>query len=88
MKALYEVFKKLNVHGHIAISKNGWTDNETSLAWFQKCFEPETKNHTQRKYQLLFLDGYDSYVTGKIIDFYVADDIILLCLPANITYHF
>ena len=27
---------------HIALSDNGWTDNELGLAWLKDCFEPET----------------------------------------------
>jgi DDE superfamily endonuclease len=29
--------------GHIALSENGWTDNELCLEWLKKCFELETR---------------------------------------------
>ena len=48
MKTWYKVFKKLNIYGHIAVSKNSLTDNEIGFAWFQECFEPETKNWTKK----------------------------------------
>ena len=36
---------------------------------------------------MLLLDGYNSHVTSKVVDFCVANDIILLCLLAHTTHH-
>ncbi len=81
-KAWYEMLKE----GHIALSENGWTDNELSLAWIQKCFDPETKIGQKGEYRMLLIDGHASHITTQVIDYCVSQKIILLCLPAHTTH--
>jgi hypothetical protein len=50
---------------HIAVSVNGWTDNETGLEWIEKWFEPETRCGDE--YRLLLFDGHASHITTKAI---------------------
>ena len=33
--------------GHIALSENGWTDNELELAWLKNCFDPSSPSHPE-----------------------------------------
>jgi hypothetical protein len=69
---------------HIAVSVNGWTDNELGLEWIEKCFEPETRCGDE--YRLLLLDGHASHITTKVIRFCVESKIIPLCLPPHTTH--
>ena len=69
---------------HIAMSDNGWTDNEIGLEWLKQCFEPETR--CGNEYRLLILDGHASHITTKAIKFCIASKIILLCLPPHTTH--
>jgi DDE superfamily endonuclease len=71
--------------GHIALSKNGWTDNELGLEWLKECFDPETQN-TTNEYRLLLMDGHQSHITNEALRFCIASKIIVLCLPAHTTH--
>jgi len=81
-KAWFEVLKE----GHIAVSENGWTDNELGLAWIRKCFDPETKICQKGEYRMLLIDGHASHIATQVIDYCVSQKIILLCLPAHTTH--
>ncbi len=81
-KIWYEVLKE----GHIALSENGWTDNELGLAWIQKCFDPETKVCQKGEYRMLLIDGHASHITTKVIDYCISQKIVLLCLSAHTTH--
>jgi len=71
-------------NAHIAMSDNGWTDNEIGLEWLKQCFEPKTRCGDE--YWLLILDGHASHITTKAIKFCIASKIILLCLPPHTTH--
>jgi hypothetical protein len=71
--------------GHIALSENGWTDNELGLEWLKQCFEPETRLEPQRP-RILIMDSHYSYISTKALKFYIASNIIVLCLPSHSTY--
>ena len=63
-KAWFQALKS----GHIALSENGWTDNELGLEWIQQCFEPNTRStHSEGGWRLLVLDGHASHVTLKLL---------------------
>lgn len=47
----------------IAVSENGWTDNELGLKWLEHVFEKHTTQYTKGVYRLLVLDGYSSHGT-------------------------
>ena len=69
----------------IGLSHNGWIDNELGLQWLQECFELETRCE-EGEYRLLILDGHASHISNKVISFYIASKIILLCLPPHTTH--
>lgn len=81
-KAWFEALKE----GHIAVSENGWTDNELGLAWFKTCFEPETTPSKEGDYRILCIDGHASHLTTQAIEYCINRKIILLCLPAHTTH--
>src|SRR5450432_713864 len=71
--------------GYIALSDNGWTDNELCLEWLKKCFNPATI-HTKNQYRILIIDGHQSHITNAALRFCISSKIILLCLPAHTTH--
>ena len=73
-------------HTKFAVSNNGWTDNELGVAWLEKMFEPRTKLRQKGEYRLLVLDGHDSHMSTKAIQFCLDHKIILLCLPPHGTH--
>ena len=81
-KAQHEVLKE----GYIAVSKNGWTDNELGLIQLEWCFTKETAVDQKGEYRILILDGHASYISTAAIEFYISQKTILLYLPAHITH--
>ena len=57
------------IRGHIAISDNGWTDNEIGLAWVMKAFNPETEAVKKGEYCMLLVDGHSSHITTAAIQY-------------------
>jgi hypothetical protein len=78
-------FEKLK-EGHIAITDNGWTDNELGLRWLKDCFNVQTKSSQRGLYRMLVLDGHASHISTKAIDFCVENKIVLACLPPHSTH--
>ena len=71
---------------HISTSENGWTDNELGRAYFEDHFNRHTKDITKGQYQILIVDGHDSHLTTKAIQYCIDNKIILLCLPPHATH--
>ena len=76
----------LKGRGSTSATESGWTNNEIGLKWLQECFEPQSKERQRGQYRLLLLDGHCSHVTNEAIEFCIAKDIVLLCLPAHSTH--
>ncbi|KAF8684105.1 DDE superfamily endonuclease [Rhizoctonia solani] len=56
--------------GFIAVSKNGWTNDELTYLWFVKVFVPQAKaQNTTNQPILLILDGHGSHTTNKMQDY-------------------
>jgi hypothetical protein len=70
----------------IGISDNGWTTDEIGLIWLKKIFGLYTQDRTVRKYRLLILDGYGSYITAEFDQYCSANLIIILCMPPYSSY--
>jgi DDE superfamily endonuclease len=71
--------------GHIALSDNGWTDNELGIRWLKECFEPETRP-APRKSRILIMDGHACHISTEALKFCIASNIIVLCLPSHSTH--
>ena len=71
---------------HIALSENGWNNNEIGLQWIQNCFEPQSRKTQKGLYRLLVLDGHASHINTQAIEFCEAHKILLLCLPPHTTH--
>ncbi len=67
----------------IALSENGWTNNELGLKWLTDIFHKHTVARTIGKYRLLILDGHGSHATPEFDKFCADHSIITLCMPAH-----
>ncbi|CEL61186.1 hypothetical protein RSOLAG1IB_12401 [Rhizoctonia solani AG-1 IB] len=62
-------FEKEGV-GSVAVSKNGWTNDELTYLWFVKVFVPQAEaRNTTNQPILLIMDGHGSHTTDKIRDY-------------------
>ena len=67
----------------IAVSENGWTNNEIGFTWLKSTFDIHTKHCTVGRYRLLIFDGHGSHITPEF-DYYCHENaIIVLCMPAH-----
>lgn len=69
----------------IAISPNGWTDQEIDLAWLKR-FDNWTRPHLRGRYRLLILDGSSTPISYDFVDYCMQNNIIALCLPPHGTH--
>ena len=67
----------------IAVSDNGWTNDQIGFDWLQSVFEPYTKDRTKGLYRLLVLDGHNSHLTPRFDLFCTEHKIIPLCMPPH-----
>jgi hypothetical protein len=72
--------------GHIALSENGWTDNELGLKWLKECFHPETEKTQKGEYRQLIFNGHASHITTEAIRFCIEKKVVLLYLPPHSTH--
>ncbi|RKK70134.1 hypothetical protein BFJ71_g17692, partial [Fusarium oxysporum] len=66
----------------IAMSQNGWTNNELGLEWL-KHFDRRTADRSVGSYRLLILDGHESHHSVEFERYCEANKIITLCMPAH-----
>jgi hypothetical protein len=66
----------------LAVSENGWTNNELGLEWL-KHFDAFTKTRQVGRYRLLILDGHESHVSQDFKDYCLEQKILTLCMPAH-----
>lgn len=71
---------------HICTSENGWTNNELGQAYLEDHFNRHTKAIAKGEYRILIVDGHDSHLTTKVIQYCIDNKIILLCLPPHTTH--
>ena len=84
-KSWWEVLKSYG-GGHIALTENGWTNNEIGLTQIKDYFDPQTKAIRKGEQRILLLDGYTSHISTTVIQYYITKKIILLYLPAHTTH--
>ena len=64
----------------IAVSDNGWTNNELGVAWL-KHFDAHTKTRVVGTRRLLILDGHESHQSLQFQEFCKENNIYTLCMP-------
>src|SRR6478752_4268599 len=66
----------------IALSENGWTNNNLGLEWL-KHFDRATAKRTNSRYRLLILDGHESHHSVRFERYCEENKIITLCMPPH-----
>ena len=66
----------------IAVSDNGWTNNELGVAWL-KHFDAHTKTRVVGTRRLLILDGHESHQSLQFQEFCKENNIYTLCMPPH-----
>ncbi|RFN55658.1 hypothetical protein FIE12Z_55 [Fusarium flagelliforme] len=69
----------------IALSDNGWTNNQLGLDWL-KHFDRSTKDRSVGSYRLLILDGHESHHSAEFMRYCEENKIITLCMPAHASH--
>ena len=72
-----------NPLSYIIMSYNRWIDNAIGLKWFTKVFVPKTIPLVEGRWRLMLFNRHLFYITSKVICIYIANKIILLCLPLH-----
>ena len=67
----------------IAVSENGWMNNQIGLTWLKTVFNKHTKDCSVDQYRLLILDGHGSHVTPEFNQYCLECSIIILCMPPH-----
>jgi hypothetical protein len=68
-----------------AYSKNGWTDDVLGLTWLKE-FDMWTRLRAGYRLQFLILEGHRSHITLEFCKYALANQIVLMCFPANSTH--
>jgi hypothetical protein len=78
-------FEELGLPGdwRIELSANGWTTDQITLRWLQRCFIPYTTERTIGSHRLLVLDGHGSHLTPEFDKVCRDNNIICICMPAH-----
>jgi hypothetical protein len=66
----------------IALSENGWTNNQLGLDWL-KHFNEHTTNRSTGPYRLLILDGHESHQSTEFTAYCKEKNIIPLYMPPH-----
>jgi translation initiation factor IF-1 len=69
----------------IALSQNGWTNNQLGLDWL-KHFNQSTAKRSVGSYRLLILDGHESHHSVEFERYCKDNKIITLCMPAHASH--
>jgi DDE superfamily endonuclease len=78
-------YKGLSPDWVIALSDNGWTNDQLGLEWV-KHFNTHTEARTKGTNRLLILDGHGSHATPEFDRYCKANHIVTLCMPAHTSH--
>ncbi|KAM5529017.1 transposase-like protein [Fusarium oxysporum f. sp. phaseoli] len=80
-------YRECNLPGDwvIALSENGWTNNQLGLDWLQH-FDRSTKDRSVGSYRLFILDGHESHHSIEFERYCEENKIITLCMPAHASH--
>jgi len=86
MSCLYAQ-KPTEILSRVAVSPNGWTDQELGFLWLRDVFDPQTAAiNPTRATQLLLLNGHNSHCSIEFLNFAKSKNIEILCLPPHTTH--
>ncbi|RPA90326.1 DDE-domain-containing protein, partial [Choiromyces venosus 120613-1] len=64
----------------------GSNNSVICLEYFEKIFEPETRNRAYEEWHLIIFNGFGSHIDFTILDYYLDHKILPFCLPAHISH--
>ena len=69
-------------------SHTGWTNEELGLSWLTKVFDPSTKKKARfgREHRLLFVDGHNSHINMRFLEYCGQHKILIATYPAHSTH--
>ena len=69
-------------------SLTGWTNEDLGLSWLTNVFDRATKEKARfgREYRLLFVDGHNSHVNMKFLDWCDKHKILIAVYPSHSTH--
>jgi hypothetical protein len=71
---------------HYAHSENGYNDSKISLEWLKRVFDPQTREGAGGNPRVLICDGFGTHETLEILEFCLANNIILCRLPSHTSH--
>jgi hypothetical protein len=73
---------------YFAGSETGWTNNELSMEWLTRIFDPNTKHKARngRDLRLLFLDGHSSHINMFFLEWCELHNIHVCAFPPHTTH--
>ena len=75
------------VLSRVAVSPNGWTDQDLGYLWLRDVFDPQTTAiNPTRATRLLLLDGHNSHCSIEFLTLAKSKNIEILCLPPHTTH--
>jgi hypothetical protein len=76
-----------NLTAYFAISEKGWSNENIGMHWLQNVFDRYTKSIAGLHRRLLIVDGYNSYVNMRFINYCDQNRILLTILLPHSTHH-
>lgn len=67
-------------------SENGWTDGEIAREWLEHTFDPATKEKAGGRTRVLLMDGHSSHYTYSLLEYAIANNIVILGYPPHCTH--
>jgi hypothetical protein len=71
---------------HYAHSENGYNNSKISLEWLTRVFDPQTKERANGKSRVIICDGFGSHETLEVLEFCLANNIVLCRLPSHTSH--
>jgi hypothetical protein len=71
---------------HYGFSENGYNDSKISLEWLKRVFDPQARETAGRRPRVLICDGFGTHETLEILEFCLANNIILCRLPSHTSH--
>ncbi len=89
MSCLYKPGQTITdiILSRVAVSPNGWTDQDLGFLWLRDVFDPQTAAiNPTRATRLLLLDGHNSHCSTEFLNLAKSKNIEILCLPPHTTH--
>jgi DDE superfamily endonuclease len=71
---------------YFTATQKGWTNENIGLYWLKHIFDRYTKAKTDNYRRLFIVDGHNSHVNMRFINYYDQNHILLIILPPHLTH--